>query len=163
MRTTRSTELKLSTASTSHFPTGAPPAAFAGDAGRGYHAEPGPTGPPRRGGEREFHYAAHRTRVVTPALAFIRVCRSSRPHPPSLGSGRRPRVLGSEAPPVRPGRRPRFSDEGPPPAPDRSIVGSSEVAVMRVALVNAPLRSAVCDRGSTAWSRRRSERARRAV
>ena len=33
------------------------------------------------------------------------------------------------------------------PDPDRSIVGGPEVAVMRVALVNAPLLSAVCDHG----------------
>jgi hypothetical protein len=45
------------------------------------------------------------------------------------------------------GRRPRFPDQGPPPAPDRSIVGRSEVAVLRVALVNAPPLSAVCDHG----------------
>ena len=46
----------------------------------------------------------------------------------------------------------------PRPA-DRSIVGWPAVAALRVALVDAPLLSAVCDHGSTAWSRRRSERA----
>ena len=45
------------------------------------------------------------------------------------------------------GRRPRFPVEGPPATPDRSIVGMPEVAVVRIALVNAPLRSAVCDHG----------------
>jgi anaerobic magnesium-protoporphyrin IX monomethyl ester cyclase len=45
------------------------------------------------------------------------------------------------------GRRPRFPDEGPPPALDPWIVGRPEVAVVRVALVNAPLLSAVCDHG----------------
>ena len=38
------------------------------------------------------------------------------------------RALGSEAPPVKLGRPPRFPDEGPPPAPNRSIVGIPEVA-----------------------------------
>ena len=97
------------------FSIQAPSAALAGDAGRGDHAERGPADRLRRGGEREFRYAAYRTRVGSPARAFVRVCRSSRPHPTSSGSGRGGRVLGSEAPPVKIGRRPRFPDEGPPP------------------------------------------------
>ena len=78
-----------------------PPAALAGDAGRGDPAGHGPAGRLRRSGEREFRYAAYRTRVVSPARAFVRVCRSSRPHPTSSGSGRGRRVLGSEAPAAR--------------------------------------------------------------
>ncbi len=51
------------------------------------------------------------------------------------------------APPGKIGRRPRSPDEGLSPALDPWIVGGLEVAVLRVALVNASLRSAACDRG----------------
>ena len=79
-------------------------------------------------GSRGFITLRIERRVGSPARAFVRVCRSSRPHPTSSGSGRGRRVLGSESPPVKLGRPPRFPDEGPPPAPNRSIVGMPEVA-----------------------------------
>ena len=123
-----------------------PPAALAGDAGRGDHAERGPAGRLRRGGEREFL-----TPRIEPELA-------RRPGHSSASVVHRVRIRRHPARDEADAswdprhrrlrwRRPRFPDEGPPPAPDRSIVGRPEVAVMRVALVNAPLLSAVCDHG----------------
>src|SRR6516165_6924088 len=38
-------------------------------------------------------YAAYQARVGSPARAFVRACRSSRPHPTSSGSGRGRRIL----------------------------------------------------------------------
>jgi hypothetical protein len=67
--------------------------------------------------------AAYPVRVGSPARASAAALRSSRPHPTSSVSGRGRRALGSGAPPVKMGRRPRSPDGGPPPAPDRSIVG----------------------------------------
>ena len=132
------------------FSIRAPSAALAGDAGRGDHAGRGPAGRLRRGGEREFRYAAyrmpgsarrrghssasvvHRVRIRRhPARDEADASRDPRHRRSRSGVARGPRTVGHPRPPIRrssAGRRSRScaSPPGGPTSPMVAHVGSPQ-------------------------------------